>query len=122
MSIDIVGVPGGEAPAPRKANWLLIAGVVSGLLVCALVVCVGTAFVFGFMGPTAEEWSVSALCRVEYQNLSAAQCSSWAHDVYTNHQAEYRRCETDSQSASNKADDRALFKCLDKVGLGPPAK
>ncbi len=121
MAQNMDGMPGAvpAAPPPKRTNWLLIGGIVVGVIaLCVCLVCVAPTVAMTMAGPQIGAQFLGILCGIQYSNLTSDQCSAWANDIMTNHQQEYLECSNQSQGSSG-TDSRKLFTCLEDKGLGP---
>ena len=118
MSATPPAAPG--APEPKKTNWLLIGGIVVGVLaLCVCVVCVGGPVLLTAAAPQFAGVALSYACGVVYTDLTQDQCSAWGNDIATNHQQDFLECNESTKDSSGNTDVIGLMACLEDRGLGP---
>jgi hypothetical protein len=122
MSENVASTPPAApgAPEPKKTNWLLIGGIVVGVLaLCACAVCFGGSAILSMAGPQAGGAVIGILCGMQYPDLSSDECSAWGTDLITNHPNDYVECASQAKDSSGSTDITKLFTCLEDRGLGP---
>ena len=108
------------APEPKKTNWLLIGGIVVGVLaLCVCVVCVGGPLLMTAAAPQIGGTFLGVACGMVYTDLTSDECSAWANDIAVNHTNDFVECNQESQDGSGSTDLIAMMQCLDDRGLGP---